>query len=85
MSKYNLSTEEVQILKTMMIDYITLINELDKIESKIEEVSNLHKALVKEYESINEKLLNARNSENEFFKLMKEKYPELTNLKELID
>ena len=85
MPKYNLTTEEIQILKDLMINYVTLTNDLNKIESKIEDVSNLHKSLVKEYETINGKLLNTRNSEGEFFKLMKEKYPVLTNLKELID
>lgn len=85
MGKYKLTKAEQSIIHELLLDYTILSEKLDKIESRINKISNLHRDLTKEYEIINEKILETRSVEYDFFKKMKEKYPKLKNIKELLD
>lgn len=79
-----ITSKEKKILEKLISTYSKLYSDLEQLELKIEEASKQHNLLKSEYDKVNSLLLSTRNEEYQFFLQMKEKYPGITNLKELI-
>jgi hypothetical protein len=80
-----ITNDERLIIENLISTYSELYDELDELEKKIDEASRQQNLLKIEYDNVNAKLLSSRNEEYLFFQKMKKKYPEITNLKELIE